>query len=571
MGKKRKFYLISVMLLIVINFAFFVIGYLNYLDPELGNFDVLVLKEENGRLNVEVTPSYNATEYEVSIFRADTKIYEIASSNSFIELNDFQAEFNDQLDIEVVAKNKNGDEKKSRNKFVYYYKDSTFEKEKDHYHAGTKDLTLFILGYDEIKKYTVELFYGNKLLYTTPVTSENVVIPYQTVEGYSGRITAHLKNENNRITSSFNFYLNTPIVGKLDIVNPSNYFEDRWNDVELLVSGGENANTYYANLYKDGALVNKVLVKRIKDKITIPADSFLEDTQYTLVLQAVYDDFYEIAEEATIDLKINKKEATQGVYTTHNPTFIKSGTKVGLKTVTSDATIYYTLDGSEPTVNSMIYKYPITITEDMILKTFAVSKNRYDSVIRTYSFKIMEKTPIIYLSPSNQNENYGVGSVGYTTEMEIMNKLADVVERELKANGIIVYRNNPKLGIDEWVVESKYLKADFHFALHSNASSRKTARGPEIHVDNEYSLSYSIASNIYENLWNIYDGNDNYDYYRGIKFTRGTLGEASDHYLECSSLLEVAFHDEYSDASWIINNLETIGKNIANSIVSYYN
>ena len=242
-----------------------------------------------------------------------------------------------------------------------------------------------------------------------------------------------------------------------------------------------------------------------------------------------------------------------------------------MKTVTSDATIYYTLDGSEPTVNSMIYKYPITITEDMILKTFAVSKNRYDSVIRTYSFKIMEKTPIIYLSPSNQNENYGVGSVGYTTEMEIMNKLADVVERELKANGIIVYRNNPKLGIDEWVVESKYLKADFHFALHSNASSRKTARGPEIHVDNEYSLSYSIASNIYENLWNIYDGNDNYDYYRGIKFTRGTLGEASDHYLECSSLLEVAFHDEYSDASWIINNLETIGKNIANSIVSYYN
>ena len=93
-------------------FCFFVIGYLNYLDPELGNFDVLVLKEENGRLNVEVTPSYNATEYEVSIFRADTKIYEIASSNSFIELNDFQAEFNDQLDIEVVAKNKNGDEKK---------------------------------------------------------------------------------------------------------------------------------------------------------------------------------------------------------------------------------------------------------------------------------------------------------------------------------------------------------------------------------------------------------------------------------------------------------------------------
>lgn len=571
MLEKRKLYILGVVLLIVINFSFFVLGYQNYVDPELGNFDVLFLKEENGKLNVEVSPAYNATEYEVSIFKADTKIYEVASANPLICLQDFQAEFNDELDVEVVARNKNGEEKKSRNKFVYYYKDSTFEKEKSHLHAGTNDLTLFVLGFDEQKNYTVELFYGNKLLYETPVISENVVIPYSVVEGYSGRITAHLKNENHRITSSFNFYLNTPIVGKLNIVSPKDSFTDRWNDIEIMVSGGENANHYYAILYKDGVEENKVLVKREKDKITVPADSFQEESEYTLVLEAVYEDFYEIAEKASLNVKIKKKEATEGVYTTHNPTFIKKGTNVELKTITPNTTIYYTLDGSEPTKESNVYSGPILIDGDTILKTFAESKNRYDSVVRTYSFVVKEKTPVVYLSPSNQNENYGVESSGYSTEMEIMNRLADVVERELKEKGIIVYRNNPRLGIDEWVVESKRLGADFHFALHSNASARKTARGPEIHVDNEYSLSFSIASNIYENLWSIYDGNTNYEYHRGIKYTRGELGEASDHYLECSSLLEVAFHDEYEDASWIMNNLEKIGKNIANSIDSYYN
>ena len=40
---------------------------------------------------------------------------------------------------------------------------------------------------------------------------------------------------------------------------------------------------------------------------------------------------------------------------------------------------------------------------------------------------IKSKNLVIYLSPSNQNGNYGVESTGFTTEMEIMNQIADVV------------------------------------------------------------------------------------------------------------------------------------------------
>jgi len=570
--KQRKtFVIFSLSLLILINFFFFLIGYYTFLNPELGKFEVKVLKEAENTLQVEVTPAHNATEYSVSVFKANTKIYETSSPNYRISLDDFTAEFNDTLDIQVIAKNKNGEEKQSENKFIYLYKDSTFEKERDHYLSGTRDLTLFVKGYDDTRKYTIELYYGDLLLYNQPIESENVVIPYHIVDGYSGRITALLKNEYGRVTSSFNFYLNTPVVGKIHILNPANGYKDRWNDVLLTVEGGKNANHYYVSLSREGILEKRVEVKRTENQIWIPAETFEEEKEYLLTIQAVYDDFLEIAEESSIVLTIEKKETTSGVYTSHNPTFIKKGTPVELKTRTKDAVIYYTLDGSDPTEESLVYQKPLIINEDVTLKTYAKSKNRFDSVIRTYSFSIRDKTPVIYLSPSNQSENYGVYSTGFTTEMEMMNRIADVVGQELKNAGFIVYRNSPHLGIDEWVVESKRLGADFHFAIHSNASRNQTARGPEIHVDNEYSLSYSIAAYIYENLWDIYPSNDNQEYNRGIKYARGNLGEASDRYLECSSLLEVAFHDEENDARFIVEHLEEIGKNIATSIISYYN
>ena len=193
------------------------------------------------------------------------------------------------------------------------------------------------------------------------------------------------------------------------------------------------------------------------------------------------------------------------------------------------------------------------------------------SAINTYDFQIRDKTPIIYLSPSNQYDNYGVKDSGYTTEKDMMNKLADVIERELKGAGIVVYRNNPYGDINAWNSFSNAVGADFHFAIHSNGSTNHTARGIEIHVDNETSPSLSVATNIYENLYTIYPGNVNPSYNRGIKYARGSLGEVNDSYVNNGALIEVAFHDNYDDASWIVQNLEQIGQNIASSIISYYN
>ena len=56
--------------------------------------------------------------------------------------------------------------------------------------------------------------------------------------------------------------------------------------------------------------------------------------------------------------------------------------------VPSDATIYYTLDGSDPTRESTEYSGPITITESCTLKAFAVANNFGDSTIARATYII---------------------------------------------------------------------------------------------------------------------------------------------------------------------------------------
>ena len=568
---KSTLIVIGVVILILINFACFWIGYRSFLNPKLSEFSIEEVVEVGENLVLNVTESHHATEYVVEIWKDGKKQYTYQSETTSISLTDFRGEYNDTFEIKAIAKNKNGIEKESTNTLTYTYKDATILKEKDHLLSGTRDLNLYILGFDYNESYEIELYYGKEKLYETEITSVDVSIPYEVVEGYSGRITAYLRNASHRITSTFNFYLNTPIVGKVNITSPVNGYSTRWNDINLEYTGGTNANHFYITLTSSDGLYDRFEVYPEENKIIVPAAIFQEEKNYTLTLEAMYEDYVEIAETSSIDVYISKKETTNGVYVSHNPTFIKQGTVITLNTTTNDATIYYTIDGSDPTPSSNVYTVPIVINENITIKTIAVSKNRYDSSINTYNFQINEKTPVIFLSPSNQNENYGVSSVGYTTEMAIMNRVADVVESKLKEAGFIVYRNNPATDINAWTATSNYVHADFHFAIHSNASSHHTARGIEIYVDNETSLAFSIASNIYENLWSIYDGNDNYSYHRGVKFARGSLGEANDLFVPCGSLIEIAYHDEYNDAFWVMNNIEAIGENLANSIISYYN
>ena len=75
--------------------------------------------------------------------------------------------------------------------------------------------------------------------------------------------------------------------------------------------------------------------------------------------------------------------------------------------------------------------------------------------------------PIIYLSPSTQENNFYVNG---GTEEEWMNRLADALEPYLTASGIRFNRNTPYMTASSSIRASNAGQYDLHLALHSNAA-----------------------------------------------------------------------------------------------------
>lgn len=554
------------------SFACFLIGYQNYLEPKLGDFNIISINDTEDTLALNMEKSHNATSYETIITNENgEELWKSEDNTNQISLKNFLLNYGEKAYIQVFAKNKNGTKKASLNTLEYIWKSASLENINSRYVDATKGVSFLLSGYQQNQAYILKLEYLNQVIHEEEIKTDNIYIPYQKIEGYAGRITAKLYTLENRLISTYNFYVNTPVIGKMKIKSPNDNLRTRWNDIKLSWEGGENATEYHLLLFEEGSLVNTLIIPNTEKTYTIPAHLLKEEKNYHLRLEAVYLDYEEITESDFINVYVGKKETTNPVYVSHNPTFIKSGTEIKLDTRTPNATIYYTTDGSDPNEFSHVYERPLTMKENVTIKTKAISFNRYDSEINTYDFQIREKELVVYLSPSNQTWNHGNALAGFTTEMREMNRVADVVERVLKQNGVKVYRNKPTGEINGYLSESNYVKSDLHLAIHSNASQSKEARGIEIYVDKPTSKSLSVATNIYQNLYAIYPGNNLPNTNRGVKYANGSLGEANDSFIPCGTLIEIAYHDNYEDAKWILENIETIGNNIATSILSYYN
>lgn len=72
-------------------------------------------------------------------------------------------------------------------------------------------------------------------------------------------------------------------------------------------------------------------------------------------------------------------------------------------TVTPEATIYYTLDGSTPTKSSNVYSSPITIYKSTTIKTLAVTAKNKEAV---QTFTYSERQLVDYTPGTNLNTNY---------------------------------------------------------------------------------------------------------------------------------------------------------------------
>lgn len=167
----------------------------------------------------------------------------------------------------------------------------------------------------------------------------------------------------------------------------------------------------------------------------------------------------------------------------------------------------------------------------------------------------------VYLSPSDQKGNKGVGTYG--TEAYRMQQLCDKVKAKLIAKGHTVYGATNDLNLDERIADSNKSGANLHVALHSNATTGSgTARGPEAHYYPNNLKGKRLASCILAEIASV----------PGCAPSRGV--KATDLYelrsvTATATLLEVAFHDNEEDAKWIVSKMDQIADAIVTGICEY--
>ena len=108
----------------------------------------------------------------------------------------------------------------------------------------------------------------------------------------------------------------------------------------------------------------------------------------TGIVQQFYEE-YQIVPRSQADI-IEDESIVQPVLASAEAGNIAKGTNVTLTSNTLGATIYYTIDGTEPTTKSSIYQEPIVIDKDMIVKAIAVKEGLTNSKTAAYEYKVYD-------------------------------------------------------------------------------------------------------------------------------------------------------------------------------------
>ena len=125
-----------------------------------------------------------------------------------------------------------------------------------------------------------------------------------------------------------------------------------------------------------------------------PSDAALLETNKTYesitAVVGAYNNNYQLIPRNAADI-IFDSSIVQTVSASPSSGLVKVDDKITLSTATEGATIYYTVDGSEPTKDSLVYSEPITITEDTTVKAIAVKEDLTDSEVSTFEYIIQKE------------------------------------------------------------------------------------------------------------------------------------------------------------------------------------
>lgn len=536
-------------------------------DDFLKSFKITNLTNVNTKYHLEYEKTTNATVYEVIIYDESSEIiFNEKTTENVVDFDLNNLRYDEKYKLVIYAYDKNGESISVKNPYEFTYTEPSFSKDNNLVLDNNEDYTLYIDGElnKDNKNYQIGLYDNNILIYKEKIKDNEYIIKQKYFNGLTQTLTAKLFDNDTEI-NSITLYSNTSPISDITIVSPQNDALLDYQDVPLTFTGGDNATEYILEIFKDDILIKEVSLNQ--NRAIISSEFFVKDNNYTFKIKAKYLDYESYSKEATVSFKMKEKETLLPVYINKDSNYIKENSYITLNNPNNKGTIYYTLDGTDPNETSLVYENPILIKENTTIKTIIKEDKSYDSPVSTYSLNIGNKTDYkVYLSPSNQDGNLGVKSVGYTNEEKEMNDLSNYIEKRLKDYNIKVYRNNPNGNINLWVADSRYYGADLHIAIHSNASTNHTSKGIETWINDQTSDTYSLANMIQSDLMNIYYDKENGN--RGVKYSNGALGET--RMPKFGILVEVAHHDYLEEAKWIMDNKELIGNTIADSILKYF-
>lgn len=536
-------------------------------DNFLKSFKITNLTNVNTKYHLEYEKTTNATVYEVIIYDESSEIiFNEKTTENVVDFDLNNLRYDEKYKLVIYAYDKNGESISVKNPYEFTYTEPSFSKDNNLVLDDNEDYTLYIDGElnKDNKNYQIGLYDNNILIYKEEIKDNEYIIKQKYFNGLTQTLTVKLFDNDTEI-NSITLYSNISPISDITIVSPQNNALLDYQDVPLTFTGGDNATEYILEIFKDDILIKEVSLNQ--NRAIISSEFFVKDNNYTFKIKAKYLDYESYSKEATVSFKMKEKETLLPVYINKDSNYVKENSYITLNNPNSKGTIYYTLDGTDPNETSLVYENPILIKENTTIKTIIKEDKSYDSPVSTYNLNIGNKTDYkVYLSPSNQDGNLGVKSVGYTNEEKEMNDLSNYIEKRLKDYNIKVYRNNPNGNINLWVADSRYYGADLHIAIHSNASTNHTSKGIETWINDQTSDTYSLANMIQSDLMNIYYDKENGN--RGVKYSNGALGET--RMPKFGILVEVAHHDYLEDAKWIMHNKELIGNTIADSILKYF-
>lgn len=199
-----------------------------------------------------------------------------------------------------------------------------------------------------------------------------------TVGGYTDYCSVNVSKPNLSIssTSPANNAINQSVLSKLSItycraILPSiSYSKITLND--------EYGNTIQGNCVIEGATLiftpQKALSSKTKYIFTIPSS-------------AIKDKYENYNSAYSLVFSTGKKEKLL-IYANNEDNYVTKGSQIQLSSSASNADIYYTTDGTNPTKRSNIYNTPISIEKETVLKAKAFCDGYDDSDVFEHKYKI---------------------------------------------------------------------------------------------------------------------------------------------------------------------------------------